>query len=80
MATSTRIALPEDLLAAIQFAADAENRTLDDLLADAVRRYLDERSWGELLSYGAERANALGITESDVDRLIAESRAEQRRS
>jgi hypothetical protein len=42
---------------------------------DAVKRYIDERSWANLLDYGAERAKALGIKESDIDRLIAESRA-----
>jgi len=30
------------------------------------------------MNYGTERAKALGIAESDVDRLIAESRAEKR--
>ena len=48
------------------------------MLTDAVKRYVEERSWTKLLDYGAERAKALGIKESDVDRLIAESRAEQR--
>jgi hypothetical protein len=48
------------------------------VLTDAVKRYVEERSWTKLLDYGAERAKALGIKESDIDRLIAESRAEQR--
>jgi hypothetical protein len=43
-----------------------------------VKRYVEERSWTKLLDYGAERAKTLGIKESDIDRLIAESRAEQR--
>jgi len=44
----------------------------------AVQRYLEDRSWTKLLDYGAERAKALGIDESDIDRLIAESRIERR--
>ena len=48
------------------------------MLTDAVKRYVEERSWTKLLDYGAERAKTLGIKESDVDRLITESRAEQR--
>jgi len=72
------ISLPEELLAGIKSAAEAENRSVDDVLADAVQRYLEDRSWTKLLDYGAERAKALGIEESDVERLIAESRAEQR--
>jgi metal-responsive CopG/Arc/MetJ family transcriptional regulator len=69
------ISLPEPLLAEIQSAAQAEHRSVDEVLTDAVRRYVEERSWTKTLDYGAERARALGIKESDVDRLIAESRA-----
>ncbi len=78
MDAANNISLPEPLLAEIQLAAQAEQRSVDDVLTDAVMRYIEERSWKKLLNYGAERAKALGIEESDVDRLIAESRAEQR--
>ena len=79
MATGNNISLPEPLLTAIQSAARAEHRSVDEVLTDAVVRYLEERSWTNLMDYGAEKAKALSITESDVDRLISESRAEQRR-
>ncbi len=72
------ISLPEPLLAEIQSAPQAEHRSVDEVLTDAVKRYVEDRSWTKLLDYGAERAKALGIKESDVDRLIAESRADQR--
>jgi metal-responsive CopG/Arc/MetJ family transcriptional regulator len=78
MATGNSISLPEELLAGIKNVAEAEHRSVDDVLADAVQRYLDDRSWTRLLDYGAERAKALGLEESEVDRLIAESRVEQR--
>jgi len=78
MATGNSISLPEDLLAGIKSAAEAEHRSVDDVLADAVQRYLEDRSWTRLLDYGAERAKAVGIEESDIGRLIAESRAERR--
>jgi metal-responsive CopG/Arc/MetJ family transcriptional regulator len=78
MATVNSISLPEELLAGIKSVAQAEHRSVDDVLADAVQRYLEDRSWSRLLDYGAERVKALGIEESDVDRFIAESRAEQR--
>ena len=51
----------------------------DAALADTVRRYLEDRSWTRLFDYGAERANALGLHESDTDRLIAEFRTEHRK-
>ena len=78
MDAAINISLPEPLLAEIQSAAQAEHRSVDEVLTDAARRYVEERSWTKLLDYGAERAKALGIKECDVDRLIAESRAEHR--
>ena len=78
MGAANNISLPEPLLAEIRSAAQAEHRTVDEVLTDAVKRYVEERSWTRLLDYGAERAKALGVKESDVDRLIAESRAGQR--
>jgi metal-responsive CopG/Arc/MetJ family transcriptional regulator len=78
MSAANNISLPEPLLEEIRSAAQAEQRSVDDVLTDAVKRYVEERSWTKLLDYGAERAKMLGVKESDVDRLIAESRAEQR--
>ncbi len=78
MDPSNNISLPEPLLAEIRSAAQAEHRTVDEVLTDAVKRYVEERSWTKLLDYGAERAKALGVKESDIDRLIAETRAEKR--
>ena len=79
MATGDSISLPEELLAGIRSAAVAERRSVDAVLADAVRRYLEDRSWTKLFEYGAERANALGLYEPDADRLIGESRTEHRK-
>ena len=78
MGSGDSISLPEELLASIRGAAEAEHRSVDDVLADAVQRYLEDRSWTKLFEYGAERANALGLRESDADRLIADSRTERR--
>jgi metal-responsive CopG/Arc/MetJ family transcriptional regulator len=78
MAAGNNISLPEPLLSEIRSAAQSEHRSVDEVLADAVKRYLEERSWTTLLTYGKERAVALGIEESDTDRLISESRAEER--
>jgi hypothetical protein len=78
MEAVNNISLPEPLLAEIRSAAQAEHRSVDEVLIDAVKRYVEERSWTRLLDYGAERAKELGVKEPDIDRLIAESRAEQR--
>ena len=79
MATGKNISLPEPLLAEIQSAAQAENRSVDEVLQEAVRQYLDDRSWTKILGYGQRRAKELGLTEADIDRAIAETRAEQHR-
>ncbi len=78
MAAANNISLPDPLLAEIKSAAQAEHRSVDEVLADAVKRYLEDRSWERLLSRGQERAKDLGIEEADVDRLIAEYRMEKR--
>ncbi len=77
MSAANNISVPEPLLAEIRSAAQAEHRSVDEVLTDAVRRYVEERSWTKLLGYGAERAKTLGVKESDIDGLIAESRAEK---
>ncbi len=77
MDAAINISLPGPLLAEIQTAAKAEHRSVDEVLADAVKPVpVEERSWTKLLDYGAERAKALRLKEPDVERLIAESRVE----
>jgi hypothetical protein len=73
MDAANNISLPESLLADIRIAARAEHRNVDAVPTDAVKRYVEERSWTKLLDYGGERAKTLGLKESDIDRLIAES-------
>jgi len=72
------IFLPESLLAEIQSTAAAEHRTADELAADAVRKYLDEQKWQQLVTAGERRAREKGLTEDDVPRLIEEVRRENR--
>jgi metal-responsive CopG/Arc/MetJ family transcriptional regulator len=73
---ANNISLPAPLLAEIRSAAQAEHCGVNEVLTDAVKRYIEERSWTKLLEYGAERARAGDVKESEVDRLIAESRVE----
>jgi len=44
MATGASISLPDDLPAGLK-PAEAEYRRIDNVLADAVDRYLEDRSW-----------------------------------
>lgn len=68
------IQLPGDLLEEINAAAQQQGRTVEQVVTDAVRKYLADVQWQAVLAYGAEQAKRLGYTESDVERLIQETR------
>jgi predicted transcriptional regulator len=68
--------LPESLQAEIEKVARAQERTVNEVLADAVERYIKDKQWQSLKSYGRQKARERGIKEGDVPRLIAESRRE----
>ena len=65
---SVRLSLPVD---------PTETQRGNKLIADAVRVYLSEYAWCSLLQSASRRTRELGLTEEDVPRLIAETRAEQ---
>lgn len=76
---TTNLPLSGELARQLEDAARAQHKEPAELLEEAVKQYLEDRSWMKLMEYGQERAKARGIkTEDDIDRLIAESRSEQR--
>lgn len=70
--------LPTDLAAEMEATAAAEGKTPDELYQTAAQRFLAGRKLHELAEYGQAKAKSLGYQESDVMRLIEESRQEQR--
>jgi metal-responsive CopG/Arc/MetJ family transcriptional regulator len=70
------LSLPDGLQAEIEKVAQAQERTVNEVLAEAVDRYIREKHWQSLKSYGRQKARERGIKDSDVLRLIAESRRE----
>ena len=78
MAAANNISLPERLLAEVQAAAEERHVTPEAVFEEAVTKYLEDRSWTKWLETNRKHADSMGIKESDVDRLIAEYRAEQR--
>lgn len=58
--------------------AKIENRTMSELLREAYRVYERKRRWDDLNAFGEQSAATLGITESDVPRLVKEVRKEMR--
>lgn len=67
--------IPEDLMNEVVQAARAQNRQASDLVTEAVRSYLDDRRWQKVIMSARDRTKSMGLTEDDVPRLIAESRA-----
>lgn len=68
--------LPIPLMAEIERVAREQGRSVSQVLADAVSRYLRDERWQRLKDYGRERSLAMGLTETDVPRLIEEARRE----
>jgi CopG family transcriptional regulator / antitoxin EndoAI len=73
------ITLPEAMLKEAKKRAKKENRTMSELVREALRRYEWSEWLKEIRPYAQERAEAAGVyTEEDVDRVIREARAERR--
>lgn len=70
--------LPERLRNDVVRAAAADETTPEAWVERAVARQLDDARWRDLFAYGRERAEATDRAEDDVERLIAEVRAERR--
>ena len=68
------LSLPDGLQTEIEKMARAQERTVNEVLAEAVDRYIREEQWQSLKSYGRQKARERGIKAGDVLRLIAESR------
>ena len=56
--------------------AHEENRSAEDVVKNAIERYLEERGWQKFVENNEGRARAKGIGEGDVERLISEARRE----
>ena len=74
MGQTKNLSLPDGLQTEIEKVARAQERTVNEVLAEAVDRYIREEQWQTLKSYGRQKARERGIKEGDVLRLIAESR------
>ncbi|PIU03255.1 CopG family transcriptional regulator [Candidatus Shapirobacteria bacterium CG08_land_8_20_14_0_20_39_18] len=73
MQTQTfNIALPKDLVKAVDLVAKKEYRNRSELIREALRVYLKEsQEWEKLFVYGKSKAAKLGIKdEKDIDRIV----------
>lgn len=72
------ITLPPEMLSRAERLAKKENRTMSELVREALRHYERRQWWEETNAYGRSQAEALSIREDDVERLISEARQEKR--
>ena len=73
------ITLPAEMLKAAESMAKQENRTMSELIREALRVYQRERlAWQDIFAYGEANAKKLGIkSEQDVVRMVRESRRQR---
>jgi len=75
MATILSISVPPELAREAERTAKMKGCTKNDLVREALRRYLLEEKVQRLQANGARQARKLGIKPTDVERLIQEHRA-----
>ena len=76
------ISIPAEMLQTAEQMAKEENRTMSELVREALRVYQRERrAWQDVFAYGEKNAKELGIkTEQDVVRIVREARSARRES
>jgi len=72
------ITLPPEMLSRAEQLAQRENRTMSELVREALRQYERKSWWEEMNTYGRARAEALGLSEADVVPLVKEIRGQHR--
>jgi predicted transcriptional regulator len=72
--SDTSVRVSEALMAELQRAADVEQRSPEEVVEDAVERYLRVKRRERLYAYGEGQAKRLGIVEEDVPGLVKEIR------
>lgn len=73
MARTTKtitLALPPKMVEKIDKLMKKEQRTRSELLQEALRRYIEEKEWQEILRYGRQKAKEKGITEEKIEEII----------
>jgi CopG family transcriptional regulator/antitoxin EndoAI len=71
------ITLPPPLFEQAQALAKEENRTISELMREALRRYQSERMWERLRSFGTISAEMAGVkNEEDIVKLVRQVRRE----
>lgn len=70
MASQNNIHVPDELLAELQSKAAGEGKSVDELVAEALRLALEERSWQNLLEYGRQKGREHSFREEDAGEIV----------
>ena len=77
--TDNNVRVPEDLLAQMRAAAREKGKSADELVTDALKRYLANEWMNRLEREGQENRRQLGLkTDDDVERYVDKAITEQR--
>ena len=72
------ISMPPGELKLAERMAKATNRSLSGVVREGLKRLASEQYWQQVHAVAGPRAEALGVTEQDVTRLVQEYRQEKR--
>ena len=64
------ISVPPEMDTQIQELMRLDGRTRSELLREALRRYVHDREWRDLLRYGQSKALEAGITEDEIEDIV----------
>ena len=77
--TDNNVRVPKDLLARMQAAAREKGKSADELVTDALKRYLANEWMNRLEREGQENRRQLGLKiDDDVERYVDKAITEQR--
>ena len=72
------VSMPPSELKLAERLAKSTNRSLSGVVREGLKRLAAEQYWQSVQAMARPRAESLGITEDDVDRLVQEYRQEKR--
>ena len=72
------ISMPPAELKLAERLAKTTNRSLSGVVREGLKRLASEQYWQQVQAVARPKAEALGITENDVNRLVEEYRREKR--
>ena len=64
------ISVPPEMEALIKELMRTEGRTRSELLREALRRYVRDQEWRDLLRYGQNQARETGIREEEIEDIV----------